>query len=259
MKEPDNDRWNISPQNFIFELRTRSIYLLFKPVAEIHRRKTEREKKKKEEEEMDVARVIVDKRFCAPYPVDLTIVRKVMRLTAGNFVITDVNGDMLFKVKDPVFGLHDKRILLDGSGSSVLNMREKIVSLHHRWQVFRGVNKEPEDLLYTVKRSSMIQFKTKLDVFLSHNKEEKSCDFRVKGSWSQSSCVIYLGESDTIIAEMNKNDTLKSVLFGKDNFSVTVYPNVDYAFIASLIVILDDVDRDAAAIASTASNLAGFI
>ncbi|CAH2053824.1 unnamed protein product [Thlaspi arvense] len=74
-----------------------------------------------------VARAIVDQRFCAPYPVDIVIVRKLMRLTGGNFVITDVNGDMLFTVKDPVFGLHDKRILLDGSASPVLNMREKVV------------------------------------------------------------------------------------------------------------------------------------
>ncbi|CAH2053827.1 unnamed protein product [Thlaspi arvense] len=202
----------------------------------------------------DVARAIVDQRFCAPYPVDITIVRKMMKLKAGNFVITDVNGDMLFKVKDPVFGLHDKRILLDGSASPVLNMREKIVSLHQRWRVFRGVSKEQKDLLYTVKRSSMIQFETKLDVFLSHNKEEERCDFRVKGTWSQSSCVIYVGESDTIVAEMNKNDTLQSVLFGKDNISVTVYPNVDYAFIASLIVILYDVNRDTAAAFSAAST-----
>lgn len=73
-----------------------------------------------------IAGVIVDPRFCAPYPVDLAIVRKMMKLTDGNFVITDVNGNLLFKVKEPMFGLHDKRILLDGSGSPVLTLREKV-------------------------------------------------------------------------------------------------------------------------------------
>ncbi|CAH2053825.1 unnamed protein product [Thlaspi arvense] len=100
----------------------------------------------------DVAKAIVDQRFCAPYPVDIAIVRK-------------------------------------------------IASLHHRWQVFRGVSTQQEDLLYT----------------------------------------------------MHKNKTLQSVFLGKDKFSVTVYPNVDYAFIASLIVILDDVNRDAAVAIATAS------
>lgn len=70
--------------------------------------------------------VIVDPRYCAPYPVDLAIVRKMMKLTDGNFVITDVNGNLLFKVKEPVFGLHDKRILLDGSGNPVVTLREKV-------------------------------------------------------------------------------------------------------------------------------------
>ncbi|ESQ40037.1 hypothetical protein EUTSA_v10014621mg [Eutrema salsugineum] len=192
-----------------------------------------------------VAGVIVDQRFCAPYPVDLAIVRKMMKLTEGNFVITDVNGNLLFKVKEPVFGLHDKRILLDASGSPVLTLREKMVSMHDRWQVYRGGSTEQRDLLYTVKRSSMLQLKTKLDVFLSHNKEEKRCDFRVKGSWLERSCVVYAGDSDAaIVAQMHKKHTVQSVFLGKDNFSVTVYPNVDYAFIASLVVILDDVNRE---------------
>lgn len=46
------------------------------------------------------------------------------------------------------------------------------------------------------------------------------------------------------IKQMHKKHTVQSVFLGKDNFSVTVYPNVDYAFIASLVVILDDVNRE---------------
>jgi len=30
----------------------------------------------------------------------------------------------------------------------------------------------------------------------------------------------------------------------KDHFSVTVYPNVDYAFIVALIVVLDETNED---------------
>lgn len=35
----------------------------------------------------------------------------------------------------------------------------------------------------------------------------------------------------------------QSVLLGKDNFMVTVYPNIDYAFIVALIVILDEINN----------------
>jgi uncharacterized protein YxjI len=43
---------------------------------------------------------------------------------------------------------------------------------------------------------------------------------------------------------MHKKLTVKSVLIGKDNFSVTIYPNVDYAFIVALVVILDGINHD---------------
>lgn len=51
---------------------------------------------------------------------------------------------------------------------------------------------------------------------------------------------------------MHKKITGKSLLIGKDNFMVTVYPNVDQAFIVSLIVILDAINAAAAAAASGA-------
>lgn len=38
---------------------------------------------------------------------------------------------------------------------------------------------------------------------------------------------------------MDKKLTFKSVLTGKDHFKVRVYPNIDYAFIVALILILD--------------------
>ncbi|CAH8278878.1 unnamed protein product [Arabidopsis lyrata] len=116
--------------------------------------------------------------------------------------------------------------------------------MHDRWQVFRGGSTEQRDLLYTVKGASMLQLKTKLDVFLGHNKDEKRCDFRVKGSWLEHSCVVYAGESDAIVAQMHRKHTVQSVFLEKDNFSVTMYPIVDYAFIASLVVILDDDNRE---------------
>lgn len=41
---------------------------------------------------------------------------------------------------------------------------------------------------------------------------------------------------------MHKKHTVKSVLFWKDNFMVTVYPGIDQAFIVALIVILDEIN-----------------
>jgi hypothetical protein len=38
---------------------------------------------------------------------------------------------------------------------------------------------------------------------------------------------------------MEKKDTAKSFLIGKDHLNVTINPNIDHAFIVTLVVILD--------------------
>jgi hypothetical protein len=43
--------------------------------------------------------------------------------------------------------------------------------------------------------------------------------------------------------QMYEKRTVKSVLLGKKNFMVTVYPNIDYAFIVALITILDAISE----------------
>ncbi|KOM37393.1 hypothetical protein LR48_Vigan03g077500 [Vigna angularis] len=119
------------------------------------------------------------------------------------------------------------------------------MTAHDRWQAFRGESTDAKDLIFSLKRSSFIQLKTKLDVFMANNTRQDICDFKVKGSWFERSCVVYAGESNNIIAQMHKKHTVQSILIGKDHFMVTVYPNIDYAFIVALIVILDEINEDA--------------
>ncbi|KAA8517698.1 hypothetical protein F0562_015172 [Nyssa sinensis] len=187
---------------------------------------------------------VLDPQFCAPYPVDLVIVRKVLTITDGNFAVTDVNGNLIFKVKASFFGLRDRRLILDAAGRPILTLREKILTSHSRWKVFRGDSTDLKDVIFSAKRSSIIQIRTKLDVFLANNTAEEVCDFKVKGSWSERSCVICAGESSTVVAQMHKKISAQSVLLGKDKFMVTVNPNIDYAFIVALIVILDEINSN---------------
>ncbi|CAJ1809866.1 unnamed protein product [Sphenostylis stenocarpa] len=187
---------------------------------------------------------VIGPQFCAPYPVDLAVVKKVMTISDGNFVVADVNGKVVFKVKGSLMTLRDRRVLVDATGHPLVTLRRKIMSAHDRWQAFRGESTEAKDLIFSLKRSSLIQFRTKLDVFLANNTKEDICDFKVKGSWLERSCTVYAGESNNIVAQMHKKHTVQSILIGKDNFMVTVYPNVDYAFIVALIVILDEINED---------------
>lgn len=187
---------------------------------------------------------VVSPQFCAPYPVDLTVTKKAISLSDGDFAVTDVNGGVLFKVKGTLLSLRDRRVLLDAAGHPLLSMQQKIMSTHGRWQVFRGESSDAKDLLFSIKKSSLIQFKTKLDVFLAANTSEHACDFKIKGSYFERSCTVCVGDSNTIVAQMSRKYTVKNLVLGRDTFGVTVYPNVDYAFIVALVVILDEIYKD---------------
>ncbi|KAL2330524.1 hypothetical protein Fmac_018105 [Flemingia macrophylla] len=102
--------------------------------------------------------------------------------------------------------------------------------MHGRWQVFKGKSNDSSQLLFSVKKSSMIQSgtKSKLVVFLANNKDENMCDFRVIITGNESSCTIYARESPTVVAEMQNNM----------GFNVRINPNVDSAFIVALLMII---------------------
>ncbi|KAF2305218.1 hypothetical protein GH714_003143 [Hevea brasiliensis] len=159
------------------------------------------------------------------------------------FTVTDVNGT-LFQVKSKLLSIHDRRFLQDAAGNTLVTLRQKIMTAHRRWEVFRGESTDTKDLLFSAKKSSILQFKTELDVFLGSNTSEDVPDFKVKGTWKERSCTIYLGLSNTIVAQMHRRHTLKTALLEADNFAVTVYPNVDYAFIVALVVVLDEINND---------------
>uniref|UniRef100_A0A7N0UDI2 Uncharacterized protein n=1 Tax=Kalanchoe fedtschenkoi TaxID=63787 RepID=A0A7N0UDI2_KALFE len=187
---------------------------------------------------------IVSPQFVSPQPVDLAIVRKFLALTEGSFGVTDAQGNPLFRVKDRLLHIHDYRVILDVNENPVMTLRKKLMTMHSRWQVFRGDSTEDKDLLFTVKETSMVQLKAKLDVFLAHNKDEKVCDYKVRGSFFERSCMVYAGETSNIVAQMHKKMTAESILLDKTRFNVTVYPNIDYAFITAIMVILDEINRD---------------
>ncbi|AES79715.2 LURP-one-like protein [Medicago truncatula] len=116
--------------------------------------------------------------------------------------------------------------------------------MHDRWEAYRGESTNSKDLIFTLRKSSLLQLKAKLDVFLADNTKEDVCDFKVKGSWLERSCIVYAGDTNNIVAQMHKKHTIQSILIDKDHFAVTVYPSVDYAFIVALIVILNEINED---------------
>lgn len=80
----------------------------------------------------------------------------------------------------------------------------QILTAHKRWEVFRGDSNEPDDLIFSTKKSSMLQVKTELDVFLASNTSNVP-DFKVKASWIERSGTIYAG--DIVIGQVRLKPT----------------------------------------------------
>ena len=75
------------------------------------------------------------------------------------------------------------------------------MTMHRRCQVFRGQSSDSSELLFSVKKSEILQSGVIiLDVFLANNKKESERDFRVTISSDKSSCTVFAGESPTVVA-----------------------------------------------------------
>ncbi|KAH7667518.1 LURP-one-related protein [Dioscorea alata] len=151
-----------------------------------------------------------------------------------------------------------KRKLVDAAtGIPLLSITQKFWSAHDRWKAFMGDSTDEKDLLFTVKRSSMFQLRTDLEVFLATNTNENECDFKIKGEYYKRSSVIYKGNTSMVVAQMNKEHKVVKVPMGKHAFGVSIVENMDIAFIAGLVVILHELYEMTVAAAAGASAGAG--
>jgi hypothetical protein len=82
------------------------------------------------------------------------------------------------------------------------------MSAHERWRVYRGDSSEESDLIFSVKRSSMVQLRAKLQVFLANNKNEDVCDFKVEADFSAKSCEVSAGQSSSKVAKVSRTFSL---------------------------------------------------
>ncbi|GMY25642.1 protein LURP-one-related 15-like [Fagus crenata] len=186
---------------------------------------------------------IIGVEYCASAdPLQLVMVKEILHISNGNFEVKDSVDNVVFKVKGKIATLRDRRVLYDAAGNPIVTIRRKIPSLHERWEVFKGESAKSRDLIFSVKRSAMVQSETNLLVFLANNNEENFCDYKVKVG-SEQSCQIYIRDSSTEVAKMRQKETTGSIFLDRNKYIVTVNPNMDCAFIVSLIVLLDDINE----------------
>ncbi|XP_078437961.1 protein LURP-one-related 15-like [Wolffia australiana] len=185
---------------------------------------------------------VVSSEFCSPNHVDIFIQQKFFSGTGKYYTVEDASNKVLFQVKKEIFSLRGRQTLQDASLRPILTMQRKFCTAHSTWKVFRGDGTEDGDLLFIAKRSRVMQLKTTLNVFLAENTCATVPDFKLKGSYCDRSCIIYSGDSSTIVAEMKKHRKLKDMILGKE--SVTILPNVDQALIVALIILYNEINKE---------------
>ncbi|KAJ1293003.1 hypothetical protein BS78_01G034500 [Paspalum vaginatum] len=188
------------------------------------------------------ALAVVDARFCAADAVSLAVA-KALSMSGSDFAVTDAaTGALVLRVDGVLFSLRRRCVLVDADRRPVLTVQESALMLNTRWKVFRGDSTSRRDLIFTVVKPSVIQLRgsTKVSVFLASNDAEQACDFRITGSYHDGACAVSLGDSDTVIAKIDRRFSVVSALLGKNTYCVTVNPGIDYAFVVALVVILDE-------------------
>ncbi|KAL8237284.1 hypothetical protein R6Q59_018365 [Mikania micrantha] len=186
---------------------------------------------------------VIGPQFVAPYEFNVIV----DRYSGGGLVITDTNHKILFTIKSCDTSLHFQRLLRDTNDTPIALLRDKNMSAHDRWNVYRGESNNDQQIIFSTVSNHMIQFKTHVKVFLANKTSgTDDCDFTIKGKWSKKNCKIYMGDSSTIIAQMDKMQPPAN----NDKFMVTISPKVDYAFVVALIAIIDAMETQS----TTAGN-----
>ncbi|KAK3148947.1 hypothetical protein QOZ80_3AG0210800 [Eleusine coracana subsp. coracana] len=195
-----------------------------------------------EMEDAAPALAVVDARFCAADAASLAVA-KTLSMSGSDFAVIDkATGALVLRVDGVLFSLRRRCVLVDADRRPVLTVQESALLLNTRWKVFRGDSTRRRDLLFTVTKPSVIPLhkSTRVSVFLASNDAEQACDFRITGSYHDGACAVSLGDSDTVVARIDRRFSVVSALLGKNAYAVTVNPGIDYAFIVALVVILDE-------------------
>nr|GEW89765.1 protein LURP-one-related 10-like [Tanacetum cinerariifolium] len=179
---------------------------------------------------------VIGSQFVAPHPLEVIV----EIFSSGNIVITDTDNKIILKVKPCDSSFHLQRLLVDPYDRPLVLLREKNLSEHKRWEVFRGDSKTDSNLIFSTKTKHMIQSKTHVNVFLANKTSDKDyCDFKIEGSWSKRNCSIHMRGSSSPIAQIHTYQPIENAQLAKGKFMVTIYPSVDHAFVVALIAILD--------------------
>jgi len=70
---------------------------------------------------------VVSPQFCAPHVVPLTVTKKAMSFSGGDFTVTDdASGAVVLRVRGTYLSVRSHRVLHDAAGRAILTMQRKV-------------------------------------------------------------------------------------------------------------------------------------
>jgi len=180
---------------------------------------------------------VVGQQYVAQTVRSYAVSKKKMSVSKGDWTITDQLGHNSFKVDGRIASMKDKRFLRDAAGNKILLMKKKLITLHDTWEILTG---DGNHVLATCKKSSLVQFRTAMDVMLASSTTGKhNPDYQVKGDFFDRNLTVFRGAEPAAL--VTRQITFTTAILGKDTFGVTIFPGVDEALVFALIVIMDEV------------------
>jgi len=182
---------------------------------------------------------VVDSQYCSPEHVTLSVARRITDFNNGNFAFADSDGKLMFKLEQKkVFFGGDRTVLRDASDCPVVSVKKKAISMHDTYQVYRGTS---GDELFTLKDKFLNDKSNEAYVIQLEGAAEPA--FEVTGDFVRRNYQIVYKHSN-IVAEVSKKFSISSFFTGKNKYAVRVSPNVDQAFVATVVTIMEAVHNE---------------
>ncbi|CAM6119086.1 unnamed protein product [Calypogeia fissa] len=169
--------------------------------------------------------------FCMPYETQLVVKPSASWFEGVKYSIKDEQGNLVFSMKtEQGFCVETKRRIYDATTGEVLLLMRKDTPCCSRgeWIAFHGDTESESQLSFTVRAKS--SFSSGYVVFLPDNSDATRPDFSMKNEsgWRSGFIILFNGKP---IAEA------KHAEWPGSGYTVTVYPEVDRAIIAALVLI----------------------
>ena len=142
-----------------------------------------------------------------------------------NFTIKDENGQDYYQVQGKVFSLGDKLRIYDMTGKELYYIEQKLFKLLAEYSLYQG-----DRIIATAKKRFSL-FGSKFDII-----SEKG-NFEISGQPFNYNFQIF--KNQQLVATVDKKFFSLS-----DTYGVEIADSEDYAFIISLIIIIDQVVHD---------------